>query len=55
VADTYACCKHCEHDDIPDDFHRDTHALPCPEGCNDPPPRTSEFSSLQRKGGSDNA
>jgi hypothetical protein len=27
----YACCVHCEHDDMPDDEH----TVPCPEGCND--------------------
>ena len=28
---TYACCVHCEHDDVLDGPH-DT---PCDEGCND--------------------
>ena len=29
----YACCEHCEHDDI--DYPVDGHTVPCEYGCND--------------------
>jgi len=31
----YACCAHCEDDDIEDEFHDGGHLAPCPDGCND--------------------